>query len=393
MKGRFIESGITFNASKGGLFDNSVTSNNVTDAIVGLESGGNYKAFNPDGGGSGAVGKYQFRWDIWKDKIQKQTGVKSKEEFLNNPELQDAFYNNYYIPKEAIPAINRIKASTGVELDDNKLMKLYHFRGEQGAKDYLRGKVADKAESYNMSISKYTGIPKMRFGGVIPQKNFGGALSAYSSLIQPVSQLIEGDGTNVARSTLAGGLQFGVVGAVAKGLQAQQAYKLQQTQESKARFNSLPNSASSYAQLNMNPNVGYYAKGGLMNPDYEAEKGEVVVGNPQLEESKELAPGLHEVGGQSHENGGTMGKGGEFMFSNDINLNENGLSLLSAIGIKIKDTISFSEAAKKVATLKNKYSFPSTRYRENNTNKLMSMKIDSIIMQLAQLQENIKQGQ
>lgn len=124
-----------------------------TDDIVANESGGNYRAVNPN---SSAAGKYQFLWNTWKDKIKKVTGVNSKQEFLNNPDAQDSFYNDYYVPNELMPAVTRLKRR-GANLSTDQLAKLVHFRGEQGASDYLQGKIGDKPEAYNSSISKYIG--------------------------------------------------------------------------------------------------------------------------------------------------------------------------------------------------------------------------------------------
>jgi hypothetical protein len=131
-------------------------SRSFTDDIVKKESGGNYRATNPN---STATGKYQFLWGTapgrgWGDKIKANTGVRSREEFLNNPEAQDKFYNDYYLPNELMPAVKRLKAK-GAKYDTNTLAKLVHFRGEQGAEDYLSGKVGDKPEAYNSSISSY----------------------------------------------------------------------------------------------------------------------------------------------------------------------------------------------------------------------------------------------
>lgn len=124
---------------------------NFTDDIVSKESGGNYKATNPN---SSAAGKYQFLWNTWGNKIADFTGVQSKQEFLNNPQAQDSFYNDYYLPQELLPAVKRLK-SKGFDMDTDTLAKLVHFRGEKGAYDYLTGRVGDKPESYNMSISQY----------------------------------------------------------------------------------------------------------------------------------------------------------------------------------------------------------------------------------------------
>lgn len=135
--------------------------NSFTNDIVAKESGGNYRAVNPH---SSAAGKYQFLWNTWGNKIAKYTGITSKEDFLNSPEAQDDFYNNYYLPNELMPAVSRIKSKLNPKLSINQLAKLVHFRGEKGAIDYLEGRVSDKPESYNSSISSYIG--NMQLGGL-----------------------------------------------------------------------------------------------------------------------------------------------------------------------------------------------------------------------------------
>lgn len=146
-------------------------SNNFTDDIVAKESGGNYAATNPN---SSAVGKYQFLWNTWGNKIKQFTGVNSKEEFLNNPQAQDAFYNEYYVPNEMFPAIERIKKRTATSLTDDKLAKLYHFRGEKGAIDYLTGKASNQPESYNMPTSEYI----KQYGGTSYRPDYNSLASA-----------------------------------------------------------------------------------------------------------------------------------------------------------------------------------------------------------------------
>ena len=131
---------------------------NVHADITKLESGGRYDAFNKAGGGSGAVGKYQFRWNIWKDDIQRETGIDNIQDFLRNPEAQESFYNDYYVPKKVMPWVSQTKRHLNTNISNDQLIKLYHFRGPQGALNYLKGNVGNRPEEYNMSISGYTGI-------------------------------------------------------------------------------------------------------------------------------------------------------------------------------------------------------------------------------------------
>lgn len=382
MKTRFIESGIGFSSNRATPYTPSISTNAIDDLIK-KESGGNYKAINPN---SSATGKYQFLWNTWGDKIKKYTGVKSREDFINNPNAQDSFFKEYYLPNEIVPAIDRIRKSTRTRADDGALTKLIHFRGEGGAKQYLRGELSDTPEGdKNMAISRYTGIPKMALGGVI---------SAGSSLIQPLAQMVQGDDpTNVNRAILSGAMQSGVVGAAMKGYQAYQAKQLQQKNQIKQ--NGLEtqmiqnNSNAAYGQLSLNP-VGYYAKGGVINSTYEAEKGEVALGDANLEESKQLAPGIQEVGGESHEEGGTKGQGGDFVFSNRININSTDIEAIKTLGINVDENLPYSGAVKRIATVAKKYAKPSSNFRVSNTNKAMLGRVNTIIQILANNQEQNK---
>jgi len=140
------------------------TAPRVKKKIADIESGGKYSAFNPKGGGGGAVGKYQFRWNIWKDSIQKVTGVKDKEAFLKSPAAQEKYYS-WYERHYLYPQVSRLEQYNQAGLSKEQLAKLVHFRGAAGAKRYLQGTLSDKPESYNIPISKYIGTRQM--GGAI----------------------------------------------------------------------------------------------------------------------------------------------------------------------------------------------------------------------------------
>lgn len=67
---------------------------------------------------------------------------------------------------------------------------------------------------------------------------------------------------------------------------------------------------------------GFYAMGGIpspVKPQYEAEENEVIQGgNVALEDGRRLASDIVQVGGNKHEQGGTMGAGGERIYSNRL---------------------------------------------------------------------------
>jgi len=179
----------SFVNSSGNPISGSGDDRTLGNKIASNESQGKYSAFNPRGGGSGAVGKYQFRWNIWKDSIQKVTGVKSKEEFLKSPKAQEkyyAWYEKHYLK----PAADKLQPYNKMGLDTDQLQQLVHFRGEGGAKKYLQGKLKDKPESYNVSISKY--IARHQMGGapiaMTPSSQFNGLNnSSFNEMVFPMS--------------------------------------------------------------------------------------------------------------------------------------------------------------------------------------------------------------
>ena len=137
-------------------------------SIANVESdGGNYKAFNPAGGGEGAVGKYQFRWTTWKKDIGKHTGITNKEDFMNNPQAQEDYFK-YYTQTTLKPQLASIKKEyPNSGFTDDELLKLLHFRGPgnkegtTGLRKLLKyGGLDTKEESYNMSARGYLNASK-----------------------------------------------------------------------------------------------------------------------------------------------------------------------------------------------------------------------------------------
>lgn len=83
-----------------------------------------------------------------------------------------------------------------------------------------------------------------------------------------------------------------------------------------------------------------YKYGGNMKttPEYEAEKDEIIQGQGvQLEAGRKITSNLHEVKGNTHEQGGTLGSGGDRIFSNSISFNgKTPATLVKSIGNKLK---------------------------------------------------------
>lgn len=173
-----------------GEFNTNTNSGNksLRDQLSALESGGDYKATNPN---SSATGKYQFLWGTWGDSIKKVTGVKDQKEFLNNPSAQEQYYS-FYERNVLLPEVRKIKSELDTTLNDTQLAKLVHFRGTGGARKYLKGQVGDKPEAYNMPTSKYI----RQAGGIattLEEQYIGLNDPSFDSLIMPMY------GSNVIR--------------------------------------------------------------------------------------------------------------------------------------------------------------------------------------------------
>lgn len=130
-----------------------------TKATWQQESGGDYKAMSKT---STATGKYQFLWGKkpglgWQDEIKKVTGVKSREEFKNNPQAQEKFYNHYLdtVIKPAVGSLAKLGSRFG--LTATEVGRVVHFQGVEGARKALTSGDLDKATKINPSISQYLG--------------------------------------------------------------------------------------------------------------------------------------------------------------------------------------------------------------------------------------------
>ena len=121
-----------------------------------------------------------------------------------------------------------------------------------------------------------------------------------------------------------------------------------------------------------------YPYGGPVEPEYEVEQGEMVQGQPQLEEGQQVASDMYEVGGERHENGGTDGAGGERVYSDRM---------------KTANKKTYAEEAKDLAKQKAKFEakIPDTNEAISNTGHRMSERMDMKLDELFKEQEMKKQ--
>lgn len=166
---------------------------NLKDLIAKKESAGNYKALPWKDKAhtklaSSAAGKYQFLWNTHKPKITEITGVKTKNEFLNNPEAQEKYFD-YWDKTTLTPWANKIKSELKINIPINKIKAAVHFSGPGGAWDYFsKGKMTKDA--FGSTTSSY--ISSFKNGG----EQFGG-------------QVIEMDEDQIQQFLAAGGqLEF-----------------------------------------------------------------------------------------------------------------------------------------------------------------------------------------
>lgn len=131
------------------------TSGGATEHIVAKESGGRYDAMSPN---SSATGKYQFLWGTHGKRIQKLTGVKTREEFANNPQAQEDYYS-HYINTKVKPQISKFKKGLSQyfpNITDDQIIAAYHFAGPGNLQNAIKTGNFDKALDANgTSILSY----------------------------------------------------------------------------------------------------------------------------------------------------------------------------------------------------------------------------------------------
>lgn len=143
-----------------GSADGDNKQSDISQRIADVESdGGDYSATNP---ASTATGKYQFLWGTgpgkgFGDDIKKVTGVRSRQEFLDSPSAQETYFK-HHLENNLKPAVQELKPLNKDGYDDDQLAMLVHFKGKEGAKQWLTTH-GDDTQANNTSIEKYIGAP------------------------------------------------------------------------------------------------------------------------------------------------------------------------------------------------------------------------------------------
>jgi hypothetical protein len=132
------------------------------EGIASVETRGQkdpYRARNPQ---SNALGKYQFVWSVWGDRIRKfaNNPKLTPEDFLNNPQLQEAYVRENY--KEIRGQAERLQREYGQVLkargieDLDDLTALVHFQGYPRSQEFLRtGRQVRSPGEVNLDVKDY----------------------------------------------------------------------------------------------------------------------------------------------------------------------------------------------------------------------------------------------
>lgn len=143
---------------------NQIETSNFAQMIAGKESAGKanpYMARAVDKNGnevSSATGKYQFLWNTHGKDIQRVTGVKSREDFMNSPDAQESYFNFWsknVLTPQAQKYIGQVRQYIpGISIE--KLKKALHFAGPGNIEKAIKTGNFDKPlDAFNTTINQY----------------------------------------------------------------------------------------------------------------------------------------------------------------------------------------------------------------------------------------------
>ena len=266
-------------------------------------------------------------------------------------------------------------------------------------------------------------IKYFKFGGVI-KKDMGGYITSggyVNTYEQPnvggsiIGGVLSGAGTGLSLTggnwigAAAGAVIGGISGAI-KGGRKRKQYEEGMRRQNRDMNRYMQNQSNSilamYQPQGQAGQFGYYKFGGKIpkyalgtqidNPEYEAEKGEVVQGlDTILEQSEQLASDIQLVEGNTHEEGGTLGTGGERVFTDRLNIAPELNNLLVKSGLKIKDkNPTYATIAMEIGKLKGKFEekVSTNDYIEKNTGNVMLGKMNNLLDLTFSIQEADKES-
>lgn len=268
-------------------------------------------------------------------------------------------------------------------------------------------KVAEQAKKRSASAAKYYA------GGSLKKNKYdlGGMVSLATAGSQAVGNTMDlfndPNNPNIGMSIASGVFKnpmLGPLGAVMGGVEAyrkKQQYGIQLDKLGLGNFNQ---GKEDYANslANFSTARGFYAMGGETREpyfDYEVEDKEVVQGDAiDLEggKGKKLASDMTVVTGETHEEGGVQGSGGERVFSDRIKPSPSLTKVVTKLGFKVGEQDTYATIATKLGKLKGdmeKKLEKGGNVTAVNTAKTMIPKLDMLIEATYQDQEATKGGE
>ncbi len=334
----------------------------------------------------------------------KQRGNYDKLLGTSTPEQAALVWSNdFEVPNPEL-AHNDMRQATSRILYDEKKPKIMAYGGHIRKPTYATGgaipfnSIGQIGGGLIDTFNKNDSVTGNVFSGIL---SGGGTGASIGSALGPI-----GTGVGAIVGAAIGGISKGIGAkkrheeeAYAKML-AQQGYTNSELIRSQGVMATQPENYGGYSFYKRGGRIGYcMAQGGQVpqqesTEPYEAERGEVIQGDAQLEAGTQHASDMHEVGGNTHEQGGTMGVGGNIVFSDRIVVGDQLAEAITKMGISTDRKDTYAEVALKLAKLKGK-----AEERVDTTDRIKGTTATANIAKISQLteilfamQEQYKQG-
>jgi hypothetical protein len=280
------------------------------------------------------------------------------------------------------------------------------FRNHLQNKEGLKPSDFFQYGTHTFGDNKTYNLVKYSKGGQLMKKDIfdiGGVISLATGISQGLGkateQFIDPMNPNAALSGFAGALNnpltapLGFITGYMDARKKQNLFAQQNTATARNSYEAGKVNMAAYTG-NFNQAGGFYAKGGEVNEPYEVEDKEVVQGhgvNIEGGKSQQLASDLHVIKGETHEEGGVEGTGGERVFSDRLKPSEPFKGVLKTLGFKA-DSDTYATLVTKLGKMKGKMEkkLEKTDHISRNTATSMLPKLDMLIEATFQDQEASK---